>query len=143
MLTGIKVILMFLLVPMSKMKKVNTINFLRNPDNKDIIYPNETLYTAYDNKINSFLITNTRLISVFKLRNRIKIFSIPLFQLGTLDTFSFKLFKLKAICITSSPGYNFYWFFRYEVSMEELSNEISKVVADVQISGGSKLNKIF
>lgn len=50
---------------------------------------------------------------------------------------------LKMICITSSPGFNFYWFFKYDVNMENLSNEISKVVADVQISGGSKLQKIF
>ncbi|MGL4989216.1 MAG: hypothetical protein ACRC5F_08265 [Cetobacterium sp.] len=142
MITGLKVILMFLVVPLSKMSKVNVEAFLKNPDNYGIVYPNEKVYSAYDNKINSFLITNTRIISIFKLKNRIKIFSIPLFQLGTLDTFSFKLLKLNAICITSSPGYNFYWFFKYEVSMEDLSNEMSKVVADVQINGGSKLEKI-
>ncbi|MGL4909825.1 MAG: hypothetical protein ACRCZR_05250 [Cetobacterium sp.] len=142
MLTGLKVILMFLVVPLSKMSKVNVEAFLKNPDNYGIIYSNEKVYSVYDNKINSFLITNTRIISIFKLKNRIKIFSVPLFQLGTLDTFSFKFLKLNAICITSSPGYNFYWFFRYEVSMEDLSNEISKVVADVQIDGGSKLDKI-
>ncbi|MGL5971131.1 MAG: hypothetical protein ACRCZL_03860, partial [Cetobacterium sp.] len=90
MLTGLKVILMFLVVPLSKMSKVNVEAFLKNPDNYGIIYSNEKVYSVYDNKINSFLITNTRIISIFKLKNRIKIFSVPLFQLGTLDTFSFK-----------------------------------------------------
>lgn len=143
MIRAFKLMFWFLFIPLLKMMPTDTKEFLKNPKNKDIIYPDETLYSAYDNSFNSFLITNTRIISVFKLRNRINIFSVPLFQLGTLCTYSFKPLNLKMICITSSPGYNFYWFFKYDVNMENLSNEISKVVADVQISGGSKLQKIF
>ena len=143
MIRSLKIMFWFLFIPLVKMEKVDPIEFLKNPKNNDIIYLDETLYSVYDNSFNSFLITNTRIVSVFKLRNRINIFSVPLFQLGTLCTYSFKSLNLKMICITSSPGYNFYWFFKYDINMENLSNEISKVVADVQISGGSKLQKIF
>ena len=143
MIRSLKVMFWFLFIPLVKMVKVDSTQFLENPKNKDIIYLDETLYSVYDNPFNSFLITNTRIISVFKLRNRVNIFSVPLFQLGTLSTYSFKPLNLKMICITSSPGFNFYWFFKHSINMENLSNEISKVVADVQISGGSKLQKIF
>lgn len=143
MIRSLKIMFWFLFIPLVKMEKVDSRQFLENPKNKDIIYLDETLYSVYDNSFNSFLITNTRIVSVFKLRNRVNIFSVPLFQLGTLSTYSFKTLNFKMICITSSPGFNFYWFFKYDVSMENLSNEISKVVADVQISGGSKLQKIF
>lgn len=143
MVRALKMIFWFLFIPLTRMVKVNSTQFLKDPKNKDIIYPDETLYSVYDNRFNSFLITNTRIVSVFKLKNRVNIFSVPLFQLGTLSTYSFKFFNLNVICITSSPGYNFYWFFKYSVNMENLSNEISKVVADVQISGGSKLKKIL
>ncbi|MDX8336569.1 hypothetical protein [Candidatus Cetobacterium colombiensis] len=143
MFSGVKLFLIFFLIPLSKMKKVNPKVFLENFENRDIIYPNEVLYTAYDNRINSLLITSTRIISVFKLRNRINIFSIPLFQLGTVSTYSLRFLKINGMCVTSSPGFKFYWFFNHDVCMETLSNEISKVVADVQIDGGSKLAKIF
>ncbi|MGL4253432.1 MAG: hypothetical protein ACRCR2_05230 [Fusobacteriaceae bacterium] len=130
------------------MKKVDLEIFMQEDRNRRLIYSHEKLYSVYDNAINSFLITNTRIIGVFKLKLRsgeikiIKIFSIPLFQLGTMDIYRFKTLKINIICLTSSPGYNFYWFFHQDVSMEDLSNEISLVVADIQISGGSKLDKI-
>ena len=97
MIRSLKIMFWFLFIPLVKMEKVDSRQFLENPKNKDIIYPNETLYSAYDNSFNSFLITNTRIISVFKLRNRINIFSVPLFQLGTLSTYSFKTLNFKMI----------------------------------------------
>ncbi|MGL4403492.1 MAG: hypothetical protein ACRCTS_07220 [Fusobacteriaceae bacterium] len=130
------------------MKKADPEIFMQEKTNSGLIYTHEKLYSVYDNAINSFLITNTRIIGVFKLKLKngeikiIKIFSIPLFQLGTIDIYRFKSLKINIICLTSSPGYNFYWFFHHEVSMEDLSNELSLVTADVQISGGSKLDKI-
>ncbi|MGL4533896.1 MAG: hypothetical protein ACRCUA_02360 [Fusobacteriaceae bacterium] len=148
MFTKLNLILTFLLIPFFKMKKVDSEIFIQEETNKGLIYSHEKLYSVYDNAINSFLVTNTRIIGVFKLKLKtgeikiIKIFSIPLFQLGTIDTYKFKKLKINILCLTSSPGYNFYWFFDHSVSMQELSNEISIVVADVQISGGSKLKKL-
>ncbi|MGL5089188.1 MAG: hypothetical protein ACRC6Z_07070 [Cetobacterium sp.] len=148
MFTKLNFILMFFLIPFLKMKKVDSKIFMKENKNSELIYSHEKLYSVYENSINSFLITNTRIIGVFKLKFRsdeikiIKIFSIPLFQLGTMDIYSLKILKINIICLTSSPGYNFYWFFDHSVSMKELSNKISLVVADVQISGGSKLDKI-
>lgn len=148
MFTKLNLIFMFFLIPFLRMKKVNSKNFIKEAKDSNLIYSNEKLYSVYENSINSFLITNTRIIGVFKLKFKndevkiLKIFSIPLFQLGTMDIYSFKMLKINIICLTSSPGYNFYWFFDYSVSMKELSNDISLVVADVQIGGGSKLDKI-
>lgn len=142
-----KLILALILIPLSRMKKVDVESFLTTLMHKNLFYPEEKIYSAYDNFINSFLVTNTRIIGILKLKVKgeyrvIKIFSVPLFQLGTLGTYHFRSLKTNAICITSSPGFNFYWFFKVDVSMENLSNEISKVVADVQISGGSKLDSL-
>lgn len=148
MFTKLNLILTFFLIPFFKMKKADPELFMETETNRGLIYSHEKLYSVYDNAINSFLITNTRIIGVFKLKLKsgeikiVKIFSIPLFQLGTMDIYRFKKLKISVICLTSSPGYNFYWFFHQDVSMEDLSNEISLVVADVQISGGSNLDKI-
>ncbi|MGL4862158.1 MAG: hypothetical protein ACRC4T_03420, partial [Cetobacterium sp.] len=71
MIRAFKLMFWFLFIPLLKMIEIDPKDFLENPKNKDIIYPNETLYSAYDNSFNSFLITNTRIVSVFKLRNRI------------------------------------------------------------------------
>ena len=46
MIRAFKLMFWFLFIPLLKMIPANPKEFLKNPKNKDIIYPDETLYSA-------------------------------------------------------------------------------------------------
>ena len=46
MIRAFKLMFWFLFIPLLKMIEIDPKDFLENPKNKDIIYPDETLYSA-------------------------------------------------------------------------------------------------
>ncbi|ERT65390.1 hypothetical protein [Cetobacterium somerae] len=122
----------------TRMSRVVLQNSLDKEFHKILLNSNEQIIMCYDNQFKSFLITNMRIISIQKLKvtseyNLVsKIFSIPLNQVGTTEMFGLKFFNISVLRITTAPGFKFYWFFKKDVSMEEISKTIIKVADNVQ-----------
>lgn len=122
----------------TKMSKITLEASLNNEFHKMILNSNEKINICYDSYFRSFLITNMRIVSIQKIKvtselNLIsKIFSIPLNQVGTTEIFRLRFFNIRVLRITTAPGFKFYWFFKKNVSIEELSKIMIEVVDDVQ-----------
>lgn len=144
--SNLKVLFLFLIFPLFRMDNIGTEEFLKNNKGREFLDRGERLLKAYDNPYCSFLVTNVRIIGIGRLRLKngkelfSDIFTVPIFQIGTFRVFSFTHPPFNAVNITSSPGFKFYWFFKKSVDMDELSNIISRVAADVQ--GSSTIERI-
>ena len=126
------------LFPFTRMKEVTPDEYMSHTLFGKLFSEDEVILKSYNNPFRAFLVTNMRIIGIKKLKVTnssnlfAKIFSLPLNQVGTIITYRLHFPQVNVIRLTTGPGFRFYWFFKREVSLEDLSRDVNSAVSGVQ-----------
>lgn len=134
----IKFLFELMLFPFTKMEEIDPDEYMNHTFFGKLFSENEVILKAYNNPFRAFLITNMRIIGIKKLKITTssnlfaKIFSLPLNQVGNIITYRLHFPPVNVIRLTTGPGFRFYWFFKRDVDLEELSKIVNGTVSNVQ-----------